>query len=278
LVYDRKEKETYVGPVANIKTGDEVVLKYSGKTSTTSADNGNITNSYRESAKNSGSIKKVKVLAVLKDEPFDLYGQNGPKLITTREVAEKLTGIGDIKPVGVDISIKDIKNEDAAKSQIENIIKSDPSLNLINNLDQNRNQKSVILMIEILIYGFVVVVSLIGSVNIINTLTTNVILRRREFAILKAIGLTKKGLKKMIVLEGFLYAIIGTIYGSIISCGLSYMMYRGTVKVREFSWQVPWSGIAIAAAAAIIIGYLSVLSPLSRINRGNLIDTIREDY
>ncbi len=122
------------------------------------------------------------------------------------------------------------------------------------------------------------VVSLIGSVNIINTLTTNIILRRREFAILKAIGLTQKGLKKMIVLEGFLYAVIGTIYGSIIACGLSYMMYQGTVSVRESSWQIPWIGIAIAAAAAVIIGYLSVLSPLSRINRENLIDTIREDY
>ncbi|PRR82473.1 ABC transporter permease [Clostridium luticellarii] len=278
LVYNKKEKKSYVGPVANIKAGDEIELKYSGETKTTSIDDGNITNSCKESAENSGDIKKVKVLAVLKDEPFDLNGQNGPKLITTREVAEKLTGINDIKPVVLNIAIKDVKNENSAKDQIENIIKSDPSLSLINHLDKNRSTRSVILMIEILVYGFVVVVSLIGSVNIINTLTTNIILRRREFAILKAIGLTQKGLKKMIVLEGFLYAVIGTIYGSIIACGLSYMMYQGTVSVRESSWQIPWIGIAIAAAAAVIIGYLSVLSPLSRINRENLIDTIREDY
>ncbi|MCH3963059.1 MAG: FtsX-like permease family protein [Clostridium sp.] len=278
VVYNKREKKSYVGPVANIKAGDEIELKYSGETRTTSIDDGNITNSYREAAKNGGDIKKVKVLAVLKDEPFDLYGQNGLKLITTGEVAEKLTGINDIRPVALNIAIKDVKNENSAKDQIENIIKSDPSLSVINYLDKNRSTRSVILMIEILVYGFVVVVSLIGSVNIINTLTTNIILRRREFAILKAIGLTQKGLKKMIVLEGFLYAVIGSIYGAIIACGLSYMMYRGTVSVREFSWQIPWSGIAIAAAAAVAIGYLSVLSPLSRINRENLIDTIREDY
>lgn len=278
VVYNKREKKSYVGPVANIKAGDEIELKYSGETRTTSIDDGNITNSYREAAKNGVDIKKVKVLAVLKDEPFDLYGQNGLKLITTGEVAEKLTGINDIRPVALNIAIKDVKNENSAKDQIENIIKSAPSLSVINYLDKNRSTRSVILMIEILVYGFVVVVSLIGSVNIINTLTTNIILRRREFAILKAIGLTQKGLKKMIVLEGFLYAVIGTIYGAIIACGLSYMMYRGTVSVREFSWQIPWSGIAIAAAAAVAIGYLSVLSPLSRINRENLIDTIREDY
>ncbi|WP_446897369.1 FtsX-like permease family protein [Clostridium sp. LBM24168] len=277
-VYNKKEKKTYMGPVADIKSGDEIFLKYNSKTNTTSIDNGDIKISDKEAAQSSVGIKKVKVLAVLKDEPFDLYGQNGPKLITTREVVEKLTGINNIKPTGLNIAIKDVKEEDSAKNQIGDIVKSDSSLSLINHLDQNRNAKSVILMIEILVYGFVVVVSLIGSVNIINTLTTNIILRRREFAILKAIGLTQKGLKKMIVLEGFLYAVIGTIYGSIISCGLSYMMYQGTMKVREFSWQIPWSGIAIAAAAAVAIGYLSVLSPLSRINRENLIDTIREDY
>jgi ABC-type transport system, involved in lipoprotein release, permease component len=145
-------------------------------------------------------------------------------------------------------------------------------------LDQNRNTKSSVLIVKILIYGFVVIVSIIGSINIINTLTTNIILRKREFAALKSIGLTQRGLKKMITLEGLLYAVVGIIYGSIISCGLSYMIYRGISGIRESTWPVPWSGMIIAAAAAVIIGYISTLSPLSRINRENIIDTIRQDY
>ena len=72
-------------------------------------------------------------------------------------------------------------------------------------------------------YGFVIVVSLIGSVNIVNTVTTNIIVRKREFATLKSIGLTQRGLRKMIILEGLLYGIVGSIYGSIIGCGLSYV-------------------------------------------------------
>jgi putative ABC transport system permease protein len=132
-------------------------------------------------------------------------------------------------------------------------------------------------MLQILIYGFVIVVSLISCVNIINTLTTNIILRKREFAALKSIGLTQKGLKKMIILEGLLYGIVGSIYGSIIGCGLSYLMYSGFGGLREFSWPIPWNAMAIAGAASLIIGYISVLSPLARIRKENLIEAIREE-
>ncbi|MDP4144471.1 MAG: FtsX-like permease family protein [Bacillota bacterium] len=268
-IYNSKTKKTYMGPAANVKAGDEIKLQYSEK-------------GIEQDGKlklNDGKIETVKVLAVLKDEPFNFNGvRSGIKIITTDEVAESLIGKKGIKPAYLNITIKNVKEEDSVKTQLENIIKDKPSLQIVNNLDQNRREKSALLMIQILIYGFVVVVSLIGSVNIINTLTTNIILRKREFASLKCIGLTQKGLKKMIVLEGLLYGIVGTIYGSIIACGLSYLMYRGMNGLREFGWKIPWTGIGIAAVAAIVIGYLSVLSPLSRIKKENLIEAVREDF
>ena len=148
---------------------------------------------------------------------------------------------------------------------------------IINKIDKQRNTKTSILMIKILLYGFVIVISLIGSVNIINTLTTNIILRKSEFGTLKAIGLTQKGLKKMIILEGILYCVVGCIYGAIIGSILSYVMYMGFGGIGEFKWMIPWQGILIATGASLVIGYLSVLAPLRRIKNENLIDAIRED-
>jgi putative ABC transport system permease protein len=83
------------------------------------------------------------------------------------------------------IKIKDLKDEKLAEESIGDAISSNPDLRLINNIDSNRRQKSALLMIQILVYGFVIVVSLISCVNIINTITTNIILRKREFAALK---------------------------------------------------------------------------------------------
>lgn len=263
-VYNEKTKKSYYGPVANLKVGDEIELqKIVGE------DN-------KEFGK--GNVKKVKVLGVVKSEPFNFNGYNEKvKLITTEDVAKRLAGV-DVKPQSINIIIDDVKNENAAKAAIEEKIQGNTSLRLINYIESNRMTKSSMLMIQILIYGFVVVVSLIGSVNIINTITTNIIIRRREFAALKSIGLTQRGLKKMIVLEGLLYGISGTVIGSLIGSGLSYSMFKGLNGVREFSWNIPWNAIIIAGAAAMIISYLSVLAPLRRIKKENLIEAVREDF
>ena len=103
--------------------------------------------------------------------------------------------------------------------------------------------KALKLVVQILLYGFVLVVSLIGSVNIVNTLTTNIILRKKEFATLKSIGLTQKELKKMIVLEGLLYGIVVAVYGCIIDCGISYLLYKAMGGFKEFGWSPPWEAI-----------------------------------
>ena len=271
VVYDQKTKKSYYGPLADIKVGDEIDLQFN--------ENGGGESNKTKTEFGKGKVNKVKVLAILENDPFNYRGNSsGLKIITTEEMAKKLIGAHDVKPVALNIVLKDIKNEDAGKTGIENVIKSNAGLMVINNIDNNRKDKSTILMVKILLYGFVLVVSLIGSVNIINTLTTNIILRKREFATLKSIGLTQKGLKKMIVLEGLLYGIVGAIYGSIIGGGISFLLYKSMGGFREFGWMAPWQAISIAGAASIIIGYLSVLSPLSRIKKENLIEAVREDY
>lgn len=265
-IYNAKTKKKYVGPAANLKVGDEIEVQFTGDPS-------------NPSTTGNGEMKKVKILALLKDNPFMNTGnESGLKLITTKQVAEDLSGVQNIKPRGYAIEIKDVNNGSRAQKAIEQVVAGKEGVTLVNNIDENRNVKSAGLMVEILLYGFVIVVSLIGSVNIINTITTNILLRKTEFAALKAIGLTQKGLGKMIVYEGLLYSFFGTVYGSIIATALSYLMYKGFGSIREFAWGIPWLSIAIAGAASLMIGYISVLSPLSRIKKDNIIDSVREDY
>ena len=269
MVYNQKTKNNYFGPIADLKVGDTIEL-VKGEPS----EENKIKLQGGQTA-----AKKVKVLAILKNDAFDNQGaEDGIKLITTTEVAQKLADGGSVKPVCINISLKDVKKEEESKKEIEAAASIDPGMKVINNIDNNRKEKSTILMLEILVYGFVIVVSLIGCVNIINTITTNIILRRREFAALKSIGLTQGGLKKMITLEGLLYGIMGTIFGSIIGSGLSYVMFKGMMTVRELRWGIPWNAVIIAGTAALAISYLAILAPLSRIKKENLIEVIREDY
>ena len=260
---DLQKKKAYVGPMTKLGVGDDILLQ-----------------SNEEDKKiDQGIVNSVKVEGVLKEDPYASFKTNDIlTIVTTKQVAEKLVNRGEINAYKLNIILNNVKDENKATKELEKIVGEDSSLRLVNYIDENRKSGSSVLMVEILLYGFVIVVSLIGSVNIINTLTTNIILRRREFAILKSIGLTQKGLRKMIILEGMLYGIMGSIYGSIVGTGLSYLLYSSFTYIREFSFSIPWNAIGIATFFALLIGYLSVLSPIRRINKDNLIDTVREEY
>lgn len=264
-VFNSNTNKIYVGPLADLKVGDEIEVQYVDYEKEEPFEFGE------------GKVKKLKILAILSEEPFDFEQAYGLEIIGTEKGIKNILEVENINPRSVQIKLKDLNDEEMANEKFQEIVSSNPSLGLVNQIDVNRTDKSSKLMIQILIYGFVTVVALISCVNIINTLRTNIILRKREFASLKSIGLSQKGLRKMIVLEGLLYGMVGSIYGSIIGTGLSYLMYSGFGSIREFRWLVPWNAIIIATGASLLIGYLSVLSPLSRIKKENLIEAIREE-
>ncbi|HBJ2614029.1 TPA: FtsX-like permease family protein [Clostridium botulinum] len=277
-VLRRELNKSYMGPLADLKVGDEISVQYK--------ENQKV---YDEKYKGNiefgkGKVKKVKVMAIVDAPAFNLgsdvqhESEKALKVITSPDVMKKLSESKEIKPRCFNIKVKDANKDQLAMKDIQGAIKEDPSLRTANIIDKNKREKSEVLMMEILVYSFIAVISLIGSVNIINTVTTNIILRKREFAALKSIGLTQKGLKKMVTLEGILYGITGAIYGSVLGCGLSYLLANQLMKSREFVWPVPWQAIVIASVSAILIGYISVLSPLSRIKKENLIEAIREDF
>lgn len=259
-VYSEKLQNSYKGKATDLKVGDEIVLK-------------------EDEDFNKGEVKKVKIGAIVKDRVFNNMGAvKGITIIGSKNLYENLTGVKGIKPQKLEISMDKSKNTEVIISSVEKIKDKQDDLRLVNNIDDNKEKKTAVLMVQILVYGFIIVVALIGAVNIINTITTNIILRKREFAALKAIGLTQGSLKKTIMLEGISYGVMGTIYGAIISSGLAYLMFMQMSKnLRKTAWIMPWQGIAIAGIAAIVIGYLSTLSPLARVNKDNLIDSIRED-
>ncbi|MEA4827341.1 MAG: FtsX-like permease family protein [Clostridium sp.] len=282
-IFNEKTKNNFYGSITDLKAGDEILLQ-SNDQGLLDRFNKDKNNSEKDKAAEDDfkfeqkKVKKVKVLAILKDSPFNFAAdERGIKIITTKQMAEKLLD-KEIKPSALNIKLKDTKLESTAKNHIESIISGSGNLKFINIIDQNRKTNASILMVKILLFGFVIVVSLIGCVNIINTLTTNIILRKREFAALKCIGLTQKGLRKMITLEGMLYGIVGSIYGSIIGSILSYVLYNNMNGVREQVYRLPIDSIAIGLAGAMLIGYISIQAPLKRIKKENLIDAVREDF
>lgn len=154
---------------------------------------------------------------------------------------------------------------------------TDSNLNSFNLEESVRAENAVVLVISIFLYGFIGVITLIGITNIFNTITTNMNLRKKEFAMLKSIGMTKKEFNRMIRLESIFYGVKSLVIGIPIGLVLSYGMYNVFKNSMEMDYVLPYKAIAVAVIfVAVVIGIIMKYS-MSKINKQNIIETIRND-
>ncbi|MFL0197601.1 ABC transporter permease [Clostridium sp. WILCCON 0269] len=271
-------KKYYNGAINNLKVGDSFYINknmiYKGM-----ADEDYIEESNDSNLTNYNMVK-IKVAAVVENAPYYFYnGDNRAfHIIMTKDVMKNITGKDiDKLPIKIaDIRLKNEKDEDKFNEFLQPLCDSN-GVKLMDIVKMNQSSRASSLQLLVLMYGFIAVISLIGAVNIINTITTNLILRRKEIASLSALGMTYKNIRLMILTEGILYGVYGAFYGGIVGSLLSYGLSSSMRKIMDFKWAIPWNLIFTSAAAAIFIGIISVIRPLSRIKKENIIDVIREE-
>lgn len=166
------------------------------------------------------------------------------------------------------------KNPDKLEEDINNLLED---IHITNYNEYVKENKAVMLIISIFLYGFITVITLIGVTNIFNTITTNMALRSKEFAMLKSIGMTNAEFNKMIRLESILYGTKSLIIGIPIGLILSYIIYKTIVTAHEMTYSFPFVPIIIAIVFVFIIVTLTMRYSLNKINNQNIIETIRND-
>ena len=142
--------------------------------------------------------------------------------------------------------------------------------------DSLKIMDTITLMLNTAMYGFTILLTLIAVANIVNTISTGVLLRRKEFAMYKSVGLDNIGFKKMIWLETLLYGIKALILGIPISLLLSFIMYRSfDSKLYTFDPDLIMYGAVIAAVFAIL--GISMALSINKIRNENIIEALKED-
>ena len=140
--------------------------------------------------------------------------------------------------------------ENLATTLTENGLSSRQLFDYAANAETNRN---VITIIRVFAYGFIVLISLIAAANVFNTISTNISLRRREFAMLKSVGITQKGFRRMMNCECLLYGSKALLLGLPVSCGITYLIYRAITTAYETSFHLPWAAIGIAVLSVFLV-------------------------
>ena len=167
-------------------------------------------------------------------------------------------------------------DEEIKQYKQENNI-TDNTIQTFNMEESARAENAIVLVISIFLYGFIGVITLIGITNIFNTITTNMNLRKKEFAMLKSIGMTKKEFNRMIRLESIFYGLKSLIIGIPIGIILSYGMYTIFRNNMEMEYVLPYKSIVISIVFVVIIIGIIMKYSMSKINKQNVIETIRND-
>ena len=168
--------------------------------------------------------------------------------------------------------------DSSAPSELEEIAKKSSGVKYVENIEtMAKTQSAIWLVISIFLYGFIAVISLIGITNIFNTITTNMELRQKEFANLKSIGMTKKEFNRMIRLESVLYGGKALIIGIPIGIGLSYLLFKSFGIGYEMTYELPLKAIGISIIAVVVLIWVIMRFSLKKINKQNIIETIRKD-
>lgn len=146
----------------------------------------------------------------------------------------------------------------------------------LQNLGQRYDQdRGIMIAIRVLSYGFIILISLIAAANVFNTISTNIMLRKREFAMLKSMGMGRKSMQKMMNYECMIYGIRSIVYGIVLSLGISFAMYSVLMTGAEIEYGTPWKGIGIAVIWVFVVVFATMLYSMGKIRKQSVIEELK---
>ena len=244
--YDNKNKREYEDRIYTYKSGDTIDSKLL---------NGDNISIY------------IGLVSNIMPYGFENVYSNGGYIVLNNKY------FNNIDYYGCDLMIDSLNTEQLTND----ILDIDSELNYYDMEDMAKAEKSIVIVISIFLYGFICVITLIGVTNIFNTITSNMELRQKEFAMLKSVGMTKKEFNHMINLETLFYSSKSLIYGSILGIIGSYFVHRAFAGKIGTQFVLPYKAILICILFVFIVVYMIMKYSINKINKQNMIETIRKE-
>ncbi len=143
--------------------------------------------------------------------------------------------------------------------------------------ERTASRRALITVINVISYGFIILISAIAALNVFNTISTNVLLRRREFAMLRSVGMTNRGFNKMMNFECVLYGTKSLIFGVPAAFALTYLMFRSVNEGIETAFYLPWSAVAIAVGSVFLVVFATMMYSMSIVKRDNPVEAMKNE-
>ncbi|MGY4277843.1 ABC transporter permease [Streptomyces sp. M18.1] len=166
----------------------------------------------------------------------------------------------------------------AAKDSLQQALDTNPAIKIQDKKDiSNEIAKMFTLMLNML-YGLLAMAVIVAVLGVINTLAMSVFERSQEIGMLRAIGLDRKGIKRMVRLESLVISLFGGVLG--IGLGVFFGWAAGELMgstIATYELVLPWGRMGVFLLLAAAVGVLAALWPARRAARLNMLQAIKAE-
>lgn len=152
-----------------------------------------------------------------------------------------------------------------------------PTEQLVDYAEFSDTDRAVVTVINVFSYGFIVLISLIAAANVFNTISTNIGLRRREFAMLRSVGMTNREFSRMMNYECLMYGLKGLVFGLPAAVAVTWLIYRSVSGGYETSFFLPWQSVAIAVGSVFAVVFSTMIYSTHKLKGENTADAMKNE-
>jgi putative ABC transport system permease protein len=166
----------------------------------------------------------------------------------------------------------------ATKDRIEKALGSNPAIKVQDKKDLSNEIAQMFTLMLNMVYGLLAMAVLVAVLGVINTLAMSVFERSQEIGMLRAIGLDRKGIKRMVRLESLVISLFGGVLG--IGLGVFFGWAAGELlgtSMATYELVLPWARMAVFLLLAATVGVLAALWPARRAARLNMLEAIKAE-
>ncbi|MFC9825690.1 ABC transporter permease [Streptomyces erythrochromogenes] len=234
-----------------IKLGDEMTVAFTG-----------------------GNTVKLKVAAITSDEG---NLDKGMKYISTETARANVPADRMPLPFMMLATAKDGQSDAAAYKSVKAAMGEYPQYAVRNQADYKQALKDQVGQLLNMVYGLLGLAIIVAVLGVVNTLALSVVERTREIGLMRAIGLSRRQLRRMIRLESVVIALFGALLGLGLGMGwgatAQQLLALEGLKVLE----IPWPTIIGVFAASAFVGLFAALVPAFRAGRMNVLNAIASE-
>lgn len=215
------------------------------------------------------------IAAILKEDYMPEDSQIKNVVIVSEKAFEKYFKIKGYQKVKITLG-KDANYEEVEK-KLKNKYRSNRGVNLTSYKEEVEEAKKNDLKFSLIMYSFVAVVAIVSIINLVNIMSMNVLLRKREIGMMRAMGLGKDEVKKMIRAEGIFYGISSAFWGGITGTIFTYIVFLISRKslTDGMTWSFPIGTIVLVILVTVGVCILASINASRRVFSSSIVDSIR---